>query len=237
MLYKLSFFLLLNILFSSSAFAHRALVEAPEQSVLSSAITSQVIKISFRSGESFKKGDILLSYDCKLIKTQKEKTEVELVGLKAKAQSYEKMFKLNSISELDYIMANSEVSKKEIELKMANITVSKCEVIAPYDGKVLKNTVHEYDYVGEQKELMSIVGTKELELIVVIPIKILYTVSKGQKISFISDEKKASAKGIIVGISPSVDPVSQTVQVRAKLTSFSGSIIPGVVGDAQLGDK
>jgi RND family efflux transporter MFP subunit len=224
-------------LFNDSLFAHRALVEARNQSILSSELAAKVIKIPYRNGESFAKGAVLIEYDCDLIKTQKDKIDAELVGVKIKADSYEEMVKLNSMGELDATLARSEAKKKEAELKMAEITVSKCQVKAPYDGKVLKTIVREYEYVGEQKELMEIVGTKNLEVSIILPSKMITSVSIGQKVSFVADETGTRAEGNVVGISPSADPVSQTFRVRASLNSFGKHLLPGTIGNAQFGAK
>lgn len=236
---RLNFFtgLLLFILAGETASAHRALVEARDQSVLSSELAAKVIKIPFRNGEAFSKGETLLEYECLLIKTQKEKIEAELVGLKVKSDAYEQMVRLNSMGEMDSALATAETKKKQAELKMADITVSKCQIKAPYDGKVLKTLVHEYEYVGEQKELLEIVGTKNLELSILIPSKLITTISVGQAVLFSADETGAKAQGIVIGINPSADPVSQTIRVRAKLTSFGSYVIPGTIGNAQFGKK
>lgn len=224
-------------IFAQTVYAHRALVEAKEQSVLSSEIAAKVLKIPFRNGESFSKGDVLLEYECSLIKTQKEKIEAELVGLKVKSDAYEQMVKLNSMGQMDSALATSETKKKQAELKMADITVSKCQIKAPYDGKILKTAVHEHEYVGEQKELIEIVGTKNLELNILVPSKLITSISVGESVSFIADETGARAQGVVIGINPSADPVSQTIRVRAKLNSFGSYVIPGTIGNAQFGKK
>lgn len=225
------------LLMSSSADAHRALVESAERSVLSSEIAAKIIKIPFRNGEKFSKGDVLIAYDCELIKTQKVKIEAELVGLRLKSESYEQMAKLNSIGELEVTLAVAETKKKEAELKMADITVSKCQVKAPYEGKILKSMVREHEYAGEQKELMEIVGTRRLELDILVPSKLISSLSMGQKVTFLSDETSQRAEGVVIGISPSADPISQTIRVRAKLLHFGSHILPGTVGNAQFGRK
>jgi membrane fusion protein, multidrug efflux system len=225
------------LLCSSSAQAHRALVESAHRSVLSSEIAAKIIQMPFRNGESFKKGDTLIEYDCDLIKTQKEKIEAELVGLRIKSQSYEQMAKLNSIGELEVALAVAETKKKEAELKMADITVSKCSVKAPYDGKIMKSIVREHEYVGEQKELMEIVGTRNLELDILVASKLISSLFIGQKVYFISDETGQKADGVIIGIAPSADPISQTIRIRAKLVNFGRHILPGTIGNAQFGGK
>lgn len=215
----------------------RAIVESPNRSTLSSEIAAKVIKLPFRNGDKFEKGDTLIQYDCSLLKTQQEKTAAELTGLKAKYESYEKMARLNSIGELDVAMALSELRKKEAEQKMADISVSKCDVKAPYDGKVQKLLIHEHEYVGEQKQMMEIVGTRSLELDIMIPARSVASVSIGQKVYFTSDETRSEAEGVVSGVNPAVDPISQTIHVRSKLNSFSQYVLPGNVGSVRFGKK
>ena len=214
-----------------------AIVESPNRSLLSSEISAKIIKIPYRNGEKFEKGATLVEYDCSLLKTQQEKIGAELTGLRAKYESYQKMASLNSIGELDVSMALSELRKKEAEQKMADISVSKCEVKAPYDGKIQKLLTHEHEYVGEQKELMEIVGTRLLELDIMIPAKAVSSVGIGQKVYFVSDETRQQAEGTVSGINPAVDPISQTIHVRAKLTTFSQYVLPGTVGSVRFGKK
>lgn len=217
--------------------SYRAIVESPNRSVLSSEISAKVIKISYKNGEKFDKGSTLIEYDCSLIKTQKEKIEAELSGLNAKYESYQKMAKLNAIGELEVNMALSELRQKEAERKMADISVSKCEVKAPYEGKVQKTLIREYEYVGEQKELMEIVGTRTLELDILIPARAVSSIAVGKKVYFVSDETRQHAEGTVVGINPATDPISQTIRIRAKLTNFSQYVMPGTVGSVRFGNK
>jgi RND family efflux transporter MFP subunit len=213
---------------------YRAIVESKDQSVLSSELAAKVIKLPIYAGESFHEGDVLVQYDCSVITTQKEKVQAELSGLQAKAQAYERMVKLNAMGELDATMATADKNQKEAELKIMSLTASKCELKAPYDGKVMKLLVHEHEYVGEQKELMEIVGTKRLSVKIVIPTKMLAMVKRGQKIYFFADETGSRAEGIVVGINPAADPVSQTIQIWATLTKIEPYIFPGIVGHAEF---
>ena len=50
----------------------RALVVATEKVAISSEISARVEKINFLMGDAFNKGDVLITFDCKLYKAQLE---------------------------------------------------------------------------------------------------------------------------------------------------------------------
>ena len=50
----------------------RALVVATEKVAISSEISARVEKINFLMGDAFDKGDVLITFDCKLYKAQLE---------------------------------------------------------------------------------------------------------------------------------------------------------------------
>ena len=49
----------------------RALVSATEKVSISSELSARVEKINYLLGDAFKKGDVLISFDCELYKAQK----------------------------------------------------------------------------------------------------------------------------------------------------------------------
>jgi len=50
----------------------RALVSATEKVSISSELSARVEKINYLLGDAFKKGDVLISFDCELFKAQKQ---------------------------------------------------------------------------------------------------------------------------------------------------------------------
>ena len=50
----------------------RALVSATEKVSISSELAARVESINFLLGDAFKKGDVLISFDCEIYKAQKD---------------------------------------------------------------------------------------------------------------------------------------------------------------------
>ena len=55
----------------------RGLVKAKSRAVLASEIGAVVNKTPFRSGDNFEKGDTLVGFDCRLLKSQQDKVAAQ----------------------------------------------------------------------------------------------------------------------------------------------------------------
>ena len=69
----LTFLIFLNYTYAEEEIREaRALVTATEKVSISSELAARVENINFLLGDPFKKGDVLISFDCKIYKAQKE---------------------------------------------------------------------------------------------------------------------------------------------------------------------
>ena len=71
-LYFVVIFLLPQAIYASE-YSARGLIKAKSRAVLASEIGAVVSETPLRSGDSFKSGDLLIGFDCRLLKNQMEK--------------------------------------------------------------------------------------------------------------------------------------------------------------------
>ena len=100
--------LITMIIFLSPMFAlaedrmARALVSATEKVSISSEISARVEKINFLLGDAFKKGDILISFDCELYKAQNEVIKANYETAKIQLENDKQLLEMRSIGKLQY---------------------------------------------------------------------------------------------------------------------------------------
>ncbi|WP_442765339.1 efflux RND transporter periplasmic adaptor subunit [Sulfurospirillum cavolei] len=110
---------------------------------------------------------------------------------------------------------------------IAAINVSRCEINAPFDGKIASKKVSKYQSIKPQDELFEIVGLDNLEARVVVPSSWLVWLKRGMEFGLSVDETKTTLKAQIVQIDSVVDPTSQSITIRAKLIKPFENIFPG----------
>jgi len=233
---------LLNIFFafgSSSAaladdFSARGLVKAKSRAVLASEIGAVVDLTPFRSGDNFKKGDTLIGFDCRLLKSQKDKVEAQTNASKAQLANARDLEKMRSIGALDVTLAKADFDRARAELKIATLNVERCSVKAPFDGTVVQLLVNAFESVDLRRNLIEIVSSSALEVEIIAPADWLKRVSKGQKAQMDIDELGVSSEVEFIAVGGAVDPVSQTVIIRARFGELPNDILPGMSGVVRL---
>lgn len=143
----IGFFLYTNTLLSNEQSQIYATIVPINEAQISSEITAKIKKIYFRVGESFKKNDQLIEFNCQHIQIEINKIQAKLKSTNANYQSAEKLKKLDSISDVELLSAESEHKQTLAELDQLKYNQSLCLIKAPYNGEVVGQFVNENETV------------------------------------------------------------------------------------------
>lgn len=210
----------------------RALVVATEKVQITSEISARVDKIHYQMGEPFKKGDVLLSFDCKLFESQRDVIKSNLDSAKIQLQNDQELYNLRAIGEMQYQLTVSNVKKAEAEFKIAQLNVDRCNILAPYNGKVMQVHTNIFARIEERQPLMDIVGDGLLEAEILVPSMWLNWLKKGHAIQILIDETGKTLDATITHVGATVDAVSQTIALKAQFNKKYESLIAGMSGVA-----
>ncbi len=208
----------------------RALVSATEKVSISSEISARVEKINFLLGEPFSKGDVLISFDCKLYKAQYDVIKSNYDSAKIQLENDKQLLEMRSIGKLQYQLSVSALNRAKAELQISGLNVERCEVIAPYDGKVMDVYTSIFSTIQERQPLMDIVGDGLLEAEVIVPSTWLKWLKTGHEVEIKIDETGDSLKAKIISLGATVDAISQTIELKAQFNEKYDSLIPGMSG-------
>lgn len=228
----LSFFLIFTAMYASENETARAVIVSLDKTILSSEIAGEIIELSKYEGDSFKKGETLIRIDCSIYKAQKRKIEVEKNIAKLELDKNKKLDNYGSVGTFEVQISQENFDKQKAESDIASINVSRCEIKAPFSGRVASKKVSKYQSIKPQDELLEIVGLDNFEARVVVPSSWLVWLKKGMEFNLSIDETQKVVKAQIVQIDSVVDPTSQTISIRAKLIKPFENIIPGMSATA-----
>ena len=192
----------------------RALVVASQEAVLSSELAARIENIAVKEMQRFKKGDLLIQFDCSLYEAQKDVVSANANGALIKLKSDEQMLQMRSIGKYELELSISEYEKAKSELRIAELNVERCKIKAPFDGAVEEVVVNTFETIQPQVELMKIIQTDILELEMVVSSEWISWLTIGHPIKVYIDEIQKDFNASISGIGANVDPVSQTIQLK-----------------------
>ncbi len=208
----------------------RALVVASQEAILSSELAAQIENIAVKEMQRFKKGDLLIQFDCSLYEAQKDVVSANANSALIKLKSDEQMLQMRSIGKYELELSISEYEKAKSELLIAELNVERCQIKAPFDGAVEEVLVNTFETIQPQVELMKIIQTEVLELEMVVSSEWISWLKIGHPIKVYIDEIQKEFNATISGIGANVDAVSQTIQLKGTITDTSPALLPGMSG-------
>ena len=208
----------------------RALVVASQEAILSSELAARIENIAVKEMQRFKKGDLLIQFDCSLYEAQKDVVSANANSALIKLKSDEQMLQMRSIGKYELELSISEYEKAKSELRIAELNVERCQIKAPFDGAVEEVVVNTFETIQPQVELMKIIQTDVLELEMVVSSEWISWLKIGHPIKVYIDEIQKEFNATISGIGANVDAVSQTIQLKGTITDTSPALLPGMSG-------
>ena len=239
MRYRLPFCCFVMCLFFTKVVADgsletRGIVRALKRAEISGEIAGRIKDLPKKAGEFFDAGETLVAFDCTLFVAQREKVTAEREAAEAKLKNDRLLESMRSIGALEVALSEAELKKVEAELRIARLTVNRCTIKAPYDGRIVQVMTNEHESVRQQQALLEITGTKHLEAEIVIPSHWLSWLKVGRPLTMRIDETGDILTAKVIAVGATIDPVSQTTNVRAQFVENNSHLVPGMSGTVQF---
>lgn len=214
----------------------RAQVISLHDVTISSEVQGKIARLPLNEGEAFQRGQLLVGFDCDLYAAQLSKVEATADAAAKVFAVNQKLSALHSVGELDVEEAKAKAKEADAEATYMRETVDRCQVTAPFSGRVAKRLVTQYEYVPAGKPLLQIVDTEDLELKLIVPSAWLSWLRAGSAMRVHIEDLNANYSASIVRLGARVDPVSQTLEVSARIKGSHPELLPGMSGWARFPD-
>ena len=210
----------------------RVQLVAFQQTVLSSELSAKIASLPFREGDTFRAGQVLVSFDCSLFRAELNKAEASADAARQTLKVDQRLAQLNSIGALDVDLAAAKVKETEAEAGAMKATVDKCTLPAPFAGRVAKLDAQAFEFVAPGKPLLEILDTRRLELQMIVPSNWLAWLKIGGHFDVRVDELGRDYTAHVVRIGARIDPVSQSISVAGEVEGSHPELLPGMSGAA-----
>jgi multidrug efflux pump subunit AcrA (membrane-fusion protein) len=101
---------------------------------------------------------------------------------------------------------------------------------------VVERIANVREVAASGQPLMRIQTGRDVELELIVPSQWLTWLGPGAAFQFRIDETGNTIRGEVTRLGASVDPVSRTIRVTARVTQSEGLILPGMSGSARFDD-
>jgi membrane fusion protein, multidrug efflux system len=212
----------------------RVLLIPDKETTLSSTIASKIAIFNMTLGQDFKTGDLLIGFDCEEAAARLEMAKAEFAGAVEQHEAKVKMQGLGQASDIEVALAASVSNKAKAQMSLNQTQVSQCSLHAPWNGRVARVNVRNFMTVTPGQPLMELVSDGPLRIKLNAPSRLMGKLRPGAKFEVQIDETRSRYPAAVTAINSRVDPVSQTIEVEARLVRHHRELLPGMSGVADL---
>lgn len=216
--------------------AIRVLLVPEKETVLSSSVAAQIDGFSVSLGSSFDDDEVLLSFSCEEPQARKNMVQAELAGALETHEGKVKMQGLRQASSIEVALAASEVARLRAQLSLSLVQIKKCQIKAPWSGRVSKVFVSNHMSVAAGEPLLEIVKNGPLKIRLNAPSKKISRIHLGDFFIVNIDETEKSYKAQVIAINSRIDSVSQTIELEGRMVEQYPGLLAGMSGTAIFPD-
>lgn len=212
----------------------RGIVRAWAKANISTDLVARVVKVSFKEGQSFRKDDLLVQFDCRHKVAELRSAEARRREVKVALKSAVFLAKRRAGSRNDVEISRARVVRASADADAIRYRLKSCEIYAPYAGRISSMDIQVHEISSTTKPLLSIVALRSPQIELVVPSTWLRWLSRGTQFKFSIDETGRSYNAKIKRMGATVIAVNQTIKVFASFNAPTNEILPGMSGTAKF---
>ena len=212
----------------------RAQLGSQQGTVLSSEMPGRILQIPLQDGDRFRKGDLLVEFDCSQQRAQLARANAQLRAAQNTLEGQQRLAELNAIGMVELRNSEAEKMKAEADIAYLRVGLQQCRITAPYDGRVVHYAVRPYQTVPASHELVEIMDNAPLSLEFRMPSQWLSRLHPGHRFAVHIEDTGQTHPVRLLRTAVRVDPISQTVRAVGEIDGPHPELLPGMSGTVQL---
>ncbi len=215
-----------------------------KHAVISARVDSFIKLYAFREGDEFKKNDLIATLEDDYYKQMYLRSQAACEEKKS-AVKYstsncarnEDLFKqgISGHKELETSKLELESAQAQLKFARANMDIAKlnlnaCKIMAPFNGRLSKKIIEDFEYVRAGQPLMEIIDDNQLLAVMYLPSMMKKDITKNMELEVKIDETGTIHIGRVYEIAGEIDPRSRTFEVKALINNYEKKLASGMSG-------
>ena len=236
---RAGFALALLVLLAPAALAEpplevRAVLVPRQEATLSSEMAGRIAALHVEEGQRFRRGDRPVSFGCEVQRAQLTKAAAEVWAAEKELEAKRRLEQLQSASQLEIDLAQARVRTTSAEHAVMQAMVRRCEIAAPFDGRVVRLEVNAFESVTAGEPLLSILDHRDLRVQLLVPSGWLAWLKTGAAFALALDETGGTHRARVTALGARIEPVSQSLEVHGTIDDAPDDLLAGMGGIARF---
>ncbi len=210
-------------------------LRANESVLIRPEIAGRIQTIHFREGEPVAAGAPLVTLDPAEYKAQVAGSQADVTLSELNFERQRNLDRSRLASQQDLDNARAKLDQARAQLDLDRVRLDKTVIHAPFAGTVGLRAVSPGAYVSPGQDIARLDSLNPIKLDFRVPEVQLARLKVGQPVAVRIDAyADRDFRGEILAIDPTLDEITRTVLVRARLANAEGLLRPGVFARVQL---
>lgn len=209
-----------------------ALIVPTQETTLASQMAGRIRQVHVGLGETVKKGERLVEFDCSEQNAQLDAAEAEYRGARETHLARLRLQALGAAGELEVAVAAAAADKARSQVDVRKAQIAYCRVLAPFAGNVARVRVKSAESVNIGQPLVDLVNPAKLKAQMFVPASWVKWLRVGTPVRLEVRETGETFGASVSKLNARVDGVSQQLEVEARVDKNGGRLLPGMVATA-----
>ena len=223
-------------------------IQGVNKADLSTRMMGAVKQINIKLGDEVKKGQLLLVIDDADISAQLAQAKANLITAETNYKNtltnynrFKNLFEKNSATQKEFDDISTQLKMSEAQVTMAKEAVNRMNaqfqytnIVAPFNGTIAAKTVKIGDLAKPGMPLVSIEGTKEFEVIGMVPETYISAIQKTNSVQVSIPSLNKEIKAEIKEFSGSATNTAGQYQITVRLPKSAENLLAGMYAQIQI---
>jgi len=204
-------------------------LEAIQGMNLSAELPGRIVEIAFESGESVKKGDLIVRFDTSSEEAQLRSARAAAELARISYDRAEQLVKQKSIAQADYDSAKAKLEESLAQCDIIQAVIDKKTVRAPFAGRLGIRLVNLGQILKEGDPIVTLQTLNPVYVNFLLPQQDLALVKTGIPVRITSGNlPEEGIEGAVTAINPEVDEATRNVRIQATIENREERLRPGM---------
>ena len=210
-------------------------VEPYRDAHLAAALGGFVERVSVKSGDQVKKGQLLALVDSASRSAQTRLTKVELDTAKREFERAKGLGTALARAQLEAAQSRYEAAKAAHHA--ASVQASRAVIHAPFSGVVAKVDIEEGEVAAPGAPLIRVVQLRPAKVTVSLSDRDVLMVKEGMKASISTDARATVFEGKVAHVHPAADTKTRSFIAEIEVPNEGGELLPGMIASVKIASE
>lgn len=200
----------------------------PDEEVdLSFETSGLVTRINFQEGTQVRKGELLAKVNDAPLQAQLQKLQAQLKLAEDRVYRQSTLLEKDAVSKEAYEQVRTDLESLQADIQLVKANIDLTELRAPFDGIIGLRQISEGAYASPSTIVAKLTKITPLKLEFGINEKNASYITSGTKVAFTIEGNLNTFYGNVYATEATLDPVTNTLSVRAIYPNQNGVLLPG----------